>query len=50
MNPKGRITVSIGVASFEDHSPEEFIKCAEIALSTAVRKGGNTVEVSGDRE
>ena len=50
IQPKGRITVSIGVASFEDHSPEEFIKCAEIALSTAVRKGGNTVEVSGDRE
>ena len=44
------ITVGIGVASFEDLSPEEFIKCAEIAPSTGVKKGGNTVEVFGDRE
>jgi diguanylate cyclase (GGDEF)-like protein/PAS domain S-box-containing protein len=48
IQPKGRITVSIGVAPFEDHSPEEFIKCAEIALSTAMRKGGDTVEVFGN--
>jgi diguanylate cyclase (GGDEF)-like protein/PAS domain S-box-containing protein len=48
IQPKGRITVSIGVAPLEDHSPEEFIKCVEIALSTAVRKGGDTVEVFGN--
>jgi hypothetical protein len=44
------ITVSIAVASFEDLSPEKFIKCAEIAPSTGVKKGSNTVEEFGDRE
>ncbi len=45
VQPGGRITVSVGVASFEDHTPEELIQCAEAALASAFRKGGNTVEV-----
>ena len=43
--PFGRITVSIGVASFKDQSPEDLIDCAEAALATAVRKGGDGLEV-----
>ncbi len=43
--PPGRITVSVGVASFRDQSPEELIASAEAALETAVRKGGDNVEV-----
>jgi diguanylate cyclase (GGDEF)-like protein len=46
--PLGRITVSIGVTSFEDHSPEELIRSAEDALAAAVRKGGDKVEVFTD--
>ncbi len=46
--PKGRITVSVGVASLADHTPEELMRCAESALASAVRKGGNTVEVFGN--
>jgi diguanylate cyclase (GGDEF)-like protein/PAS domain S-box-containing protein len=46
--PLGRITVSIGVTSFEEHSPEELIRSAETALAAAVRKGGDNVEVFDD--
>ncbi len=45
VQPKGRITASLGVASFREQSPEKFIECAEIALALAVRKGGDSVEV-----
>jgi diguanylate cyclase (GGDEF)-like protein/PAS domain S-box-containing protein len=43
--PLGRITVSIGVASFGEQSPEDFVRNAETALSAAVQKGGDHVEV-----
>jgi diguanylate cyclase (GGDEF)-like protein/PAS domain S-box-containing protein len=47
--PKGRLTVSVGVASFAEQTPEELIRGAEAALASAVRKGGNTLEVFDDR-
>lgn len=45
VQPKGRITASVGVAAFRDQTPEELIKCCETALSKAVQRGGNTLEV-----
>jgi len=45
---RGRIAVSIGAASFEDHSPGDFTKCAGNTLSTPARKSGNDVEVFGN--
>jgi diguanylate cyclase (GGDEF)-like protein len=48
VQPKGRITVSIGVVAFKDQTPEELIRCSEIALSKALQKGGNTMEVYED--
>jgi diguanylate cyclase (GGDEF)-like protein/PAS domain S-box-containing protein len=45
VQPGGGITISVGVASLQEHTPEELIQCAEAALAEAVRKGGNTVEV-----
>ncbi len=49
VQPRGTITVSVGVASLGEHTPEELIRCAETALESAVRKGGNTLEVFEDR-
>ena len=43
--PKGRITASAGLAFLEGQSPEEFILCAEKALTHAINKGGDRVEV-----
>lgn len=43
--PLGRMTVSIGVASFESQSPEELTSNVETALADAVRKGGDSMEV-----
>ncbi|MBI5639062.1 MAG: diguanylate cyclase [Nitrospirae bacterium] len=45
VQPKGKLTVSVGIVGFNDQSPEELIKCSEIALAAAVSKGGNSVEV-----
>ncbi|MEW6586310.1 MAG: diguanylate cyclase, partial [Nitrospirota bacterium] len=43
--PKGHITASIGLTFLDGQSPEEFILCAEKALSRAFTKGGDRVEV-----
>jgi diguanylate cyclase (GGDEF)-like protein/PAS domain S-box-containing protein len=43
--PKGRITSSIGLAFFDGQSPEEFILSAEKALASAIKKGGDRVEI-----
>jgi len=45
VQPKGKITVSIGVATFRDQTPEELLRCSETALSSALQKGGDNVEV-----
>lgn len=42
---KGKITVSVGIASLQDQSTEELIRCAEAALMAALQRGGNAVEV-----
>jgi len=43
--PKGHITASIGLTFLDGQSTEEFILCAERALSRAFNKGGDRVEV-----
>ncbi len=43
--PKGRLTASIGLTFLDGQSTEEFILCAEKALSRAVDKGGDRVEI-----
>ncbi len=43
--PKGKITASVGLVFLDGQSTEEFILCAEKALSTAIKKGGDRVEV-----
>ena len=45
IQPTGRITVSTGIASLKEQSTEELIRCTEAALSAALKKGGNAVEV-----
>ncbi|MDA8432948.1 MAG: diguanylate cyclase, partial [Nitrospiraceae bacterium] len=45
VQPKGRLTASVGVAAFRGQETEELIKCSETALARALQKGGNTVEV-----
>lgn len=45
VQPKGKITVSMGVSEFKGRSPEELIHTAELALSSAMVKGRNRVEV-----
>ncbi len=45
VQPKGRITVSIGISEFAGQSLEELIISAESSLSCAITKGGNRVEV-----
>jgi diguanylate cyclase (GGDEF)-like protein len=45
IQPRGRITVSVGLVVLEDQTPEEFILCAERALQKAIEKGGDRVEV-----
>ena len=45
VQPKGRITASAGLAFYSGQSPEELILCAEKALSYAISKGGDRVEV-----
>jgi diguanylate cyclase (GGDEF)-like protein/PAS domain S-box-containing protein len=43
--PKGHLTASIGLTFLDGQSTEEFVLCAEKALSRAVDKGGDRVEV-----
>ncbi|MCX7793256.1 MAG: diguanylate cyclase, partial [Thermodesulfovibrionales bacterium] len=43
--PKGKITVSVGLATLETQSAEELLWCAEKALKEAIRHGGDRVEV-----
>jgi diguanylate cyclase (GGDEF)-like protein/PAS domain S-box-containing protein len=43
--PKDTVTASIGLVFLDGHTTEEFILCAEKALSTAINKGGDRVEV-----
>lgn len=43
--PKGRITVSVGIAFLDGQTPEELILCCERALGHAIRKGGDRVEI-----
>ncbi len=43
--PKGKITASVGMVYLEGQNTEELVLCAERALSTAIRKGGDRVEV-----
>jgi diguanylate cyclase (GGDEF)-like protein len=45
IQPRGRITVSVGLVFFDGHSSEEFILCAEKALNQAIEKGGDRVEI-----
>jgi len=48
VQPKGKITVSVGVVAFKDQTPEELLRCSEMALSKALEKGGNSVQVYED--
>ncbi len=43
--PKGRVTVSVGLALLEAQTAEELLWCAERALKEAIRLGGDRVEV-----
>lgn len=43
--PKGKITVSVGLATLETQTAEELLWCAEKALKEAIRHGGDRVEV-----
>lgn len=43
--PKGRLTVSVGLAFLDGQTPEELIMSCEIAMAQAVRKGGDRVEI-----
>jgi diguanylate cyclase (GGDEF)-like protein/PAS domain S-box-containing protein len=43
--PKGKITASVGLVFLDGHTTEEFILCAEKALTMAINKGGDRVEV-----
>ena len=43
--PNGRLTASIGILEFKEQSPEELMQSAEKALSLAIEKGRNRVEV-----
>ena len=45
IQPKGRITASIGVSEFQGQTPEALVHAAELALSSAIVKGRNRVEV-----
>ncbi|MBI5849322.1 MAG: diguanylate cyclase [Nitrospirae bacterium] len=43
--PKGKITASVGIVFLDGQTTEELILCAEKALASAIRKGGDRVEV-----
>jgi diguanylate cyclase (GGDEF)-like protein len=44
VQPKGRITVSLGIATLKNHSPEGLVASAEAALARAIQRGGDCVE------
>lgn len=46
VQPNGKITVSIGTSEFKGQSPEELIHSVNLALSSAITKGRNRVEVN----
>ena len=48
--PKGHVTASIGLTFLDGQSTEEFMLCAEKALSLAFKKGGDRVEVYSKEE
>lgn len=49
--PKGKITASVGIVYLDGQSTEEIVLCAERALASAIRKGGDRVEVySGEQD
>ncbi len=49
--PKGRLTVSAGLAFLDGQTPEELIMCCEKALARAIKRGGDRVEIySKERE
>lgn len=43
--PKGRLTVSVGLAFLDGEMPEELIMCCEKALAQAIKMGGDRVEI-----
>jgi diguanylate cyclase (GGDEF)-like protein len=43
--PRGKITVSVGLTFLDGQTPEELILCCERALAFAIHKGGNRVEI-----
>lgn len=43
--PNGRLTASLGILEYNGQSPEELISSAEKALSLAIEKGRNRIEV-----
>jgi len=45
VQPKGKITISVGLAELKKQSPEELVHTAESALFAAITKGRNRVEV-----
>jgi diguanylate cyclase (GGDEF)-like protein len=45
VQPRGKITVSVGLTFLDGQSPEEIILCTERALRKAIDKGGDRVEV-----
>ncbi|MGE5893013.1 MAG: response regulator [bacterium] len=45
IQPKGKITVSVGLTFLDGQSPEELILCTEQAMRKAIEKGGDRVEV-----
>ena len=45
VQPNGKITASIGLSAYKEETPEDFIHTAELALSTAIQKGRNRVDV-----
>ena len=45
VQPHGKITASIGLSAYKEETPEDFLHTAELALSTAIQKGRNRMEV-----
>jgi diguanylate cyclase (GGDEF)-like protein len=43
--PKGKVTASLGIVFLDGQTTEELILCAERALASAIKKGGDRVEV-----
>lgn len=43
--PKGRLTVSVGLAFLDGQTPEELIMSCEKAMAHAISKGGDRVEI-----